>query len=226
MPGEHDGEDSLTQGSHGLAAALYGRTRELHLQAERTGFVREMLRGRAGRDGYVLYLRNLQPVYRALEQGLERHRSTPGLGPFAEPALYRSQALESDLVGLAGAGWHDALPILREGHHYAQCVEVAAAGAGVGLIGHAYTRYLGDLSGGQILSRLLAKSLSLGPETLRFYAFPAIPDVEAFKASYRDRLDDAEGSIDAVDSLLDEAALAFELNIDLSAAVQAAVEAA
>ena len=83
----------MTQGSHGLAAALYGRTRELHLQAERTGFVREMLRGRAGRDGYVLYLRNLLPAYRALEQGLERHRSTPGLGPFAEPALYRSQAL-------------------------------------------------------------------------------------------------------------------------------------
>jgi len=46
------------------------------------------------------------------------------------------------------------------------------------------------------------------------------------QARPNDRLDDAEGSIDAVDSLLDEAALAFELNIDLSAAVQAAVEAA
>ena len=125
MPGVHDGEDSLTQGSHGLATALYGRTRELHLQAERTGFVQEMLRGRAGRDGYVLYLRNLQPAYRALEQGLERHRSTPGLGAFAEPAPYRSQALESDLVGLAGPAGMTALPILREGHRYAHRVEAA-----------------------------------------------------------------------------------------------------
>lgn len=214
----------MTLGSHGLAAALYERTRALHLQAERTGFVREMLRGRAGRDGYVLYLRNLLPVYRALEEGLEGHRSTPGLGLFAQPALYRTQALESDLIGLAGPGWHDAVPILQAGQRYAQCVEAAAEGTGTGLIGHAYTRYLGDLSGGQILSRLLAKALALSPATLAFYAFPGIPDVEAFKASYRDWLDDAADSIDAVDGLLDEAALAFELNIDLSSAVQAAVE--
>ena len=92
------------------------------------------------------------------------------------------------------------------------------------MIGHAYTRYLGDLSGGQILSRLLAKSLALGPETAEVLRFPRHPRFEAFKASYRDRLDDAAGSIGAVDKLLEEAALAFELNIDLSAAVQAAVE--
>jgi heme oxygenase len=36
----------------------------------------------------------------------------------------------------------------------------AAEGDGTRLIAHAYTRYLGDLSGGQILQRLLARSLT------------------------------------------------------------------
>ena len=93
----------MTQRSYNLAAALNERTRVLHLQAERSGFVQEMLRGRASRGGYTLYLRNLLPAYQALEQGLERHRLTPSLGALAEPALYRQQSLEADLVGLASA---------------------------------------------------------------------------------------------------------------------------
>ncbi len=214
----------MTQRSYSLAAALNERTRVLHLQAERSGFVQEMLRGRASRGGYMLYLRNLLPAYGALEQGLERHRLTPGLGALAERALYRQQSLEADLAGLAGPRWHEGVPMLPEGERYARRVEAAAQGAGTRLIGHAYTRYLGDLSGGQILSRLLAKSLALGSATLAFYDFPGISDVEAFKADYRDRLDAAADEFADVDGLLDEAAMAFQLNIDLSQAVQTAVE--
>ena len=104
------------------------------------------------------YLRNLLPAYRALEQGLERHRLTPGVGALAQPALYRAQALEADLAGSGRPG------LARCGA--AACPRASAMRAGstplrkataARLIGHAYTRYLGDLSGGQILGRLLAK---------------------------------------------------------------------
>ena len=59
---------------------LQERTATLHRQAERSGFIRTMLQGRASRDGYALFLRNLLPAYQALEQGLERGRSDPGVG--------------------------------------------------------------------------------------------------------------------------------------------------
>ena len=60
-----------------IVTALYLRTRNLHLEAERSGIIRELLRGNASRNGYILLLRNLLPAYQAMEQGLARHRKTP-----------------------------------------------------------------------------------------------------------------------------------------------------
>src|SRR5207237_3072297 len=56
-------------------------------------------------------------------------------------------------------------------------------------ISHAYTRYLGDLSGGQIIKKILARSLALPPEALSFYEFPEIADIRRFKDAYRDVLE-------------------------------------
>ena len=63
-----------------IVTALYLRTKTLHVEAERTGIIRDLLRDEATRKGYVLLLRNLLPAYQALEQGLERHRDSPALG--------------------------------------------------------------------------------------------------------------------------------------------------
>jgi heme oxygenase (biliverdin-producing, ferredoxin) len=203
-----------------LADALRERTRTLHAEAERAGVVRAILCGRVSRYGYALLLRNLFPVYQELERGLERHRRAPGVRAIARPGLCRAQAIESDLVSLYGASWSRRLPHLPAGEGYAGRVLAAVEGEGVRLIAHAYARYLGDLSGGQILRRLLARSLGLGPESLAFYDFPQIADVEAFKAGYRAALDRAAGEITDIDGVVEEAALAFQLNIAVSNAVQ------
>ena len=63
-----------------VVTALYMRTKTLHVEAERTGIIRDLLRGEASREGYVLLLRNLLPAYQAMERGLERHRGSPGRG--------------------------------------------------------------------------------------------------------------------------------------------------
>jgi len=99
------------------------------------------------------------------------------------------------------------------------CRARAAAGDGSRLIAHAYIRYLGDLYGGQILRRILARSLGLGAPSLSFYDFPAIADAEAFKAGYRAALDQAALEIEDCAGVVEEAALAFELNIAVSMAV-------
>jgi heme oxygenase len=201
-----------------LAAALREQTQALHTQAEKTGFVNAILRGQATREGYTLYLRNLLPAYQAIEQGLDRHRDTPGVRQVALPSLYRAAAIEHDLLGLAGEDWAQ-VPLLPAGQAYADRI---VAADGVRLIGHAYTRYLGDLNGGQGLKRLLARLLGLGPAALSMYEFPLIPNSRAFTAEYRIRLDLAGQEIDDADAVVDEAVTAFRLNIELSEAVQAA----
>jgi heme oxygenase (biliverdin-producing, ferredoxin) len=207
----------------GVVTSLYLRTKTLHVEAERTGIIRDLLRGEASREGYALLLRNLLPAYQAMEQGLERHLRSPGVSVLAQYRLDRAPAIESDLLALCGAGWSRDLPLLAAGEFYAQRIAKASEGDGSRLIAHAYTRYLGDLSGGQILQRLLARSPGLQPAELTFYDFQRFSDLDALKADYRKALDHA--GIVAADrrAVVEEAAIAFSLNIDLSCAVQAAV---
>lgn len=206
-----------------IVTALYLRTKTLHVEAERTGIIRDLLRDEATRKGYVLLLRNLLPAYQALEQGLERHRDSPALGRLVDYRMERAPAIEADLVALSGAHWNQGIPLLSAGEFYARRIAKAAEGDGTRLIAHVYTRYLGDLSGGQILQRLLARSLDLQPSELSFYDFSRFPDLEALKADYRQALDNAGTLAADPQMVIEEGAIAFSLNIDLSCAVKAMV---
>lgn len=202
-----------------LLGALRERTRELHTRAERSGIIADMLQGRATRETYGLLLRNLLPVYQAMEQQLARVAGSPRLGAIVRPELERAPAIASDLNSLAVDVAEIELSPATE--KYVGAIMAAASGDGSRLIAHAYARYLGDLSGGQIVKRLLARSLNLAPAELSFYDFPAIADIEAFKAEYRAAIDRAGEDSEDFDALVEEGALAFELNIDLSVAIQA-----
>jgi heme oxygenase len=203
-----------------LTEIMRASTRALHARAERSGIINSVLCGRTNRYGYALLLRNLLPAYRCLETGLEAHRNSPTLGAVVRSELYRAPALESDLNELVGGEWDCALPLLPAGQQYAQRVALAAERGDGRLIAHAYTRYLGDLSGGQVLKRLLGRTLGLRSQQLSFFEFPAIDDIEAFKQRYRRALDDCGTLVPDVNAVVAEAIAAFELNIAVSQAVQ------
>lgn len=205
-----------------VVTALYQRTKALHVEAERTGVINELLRGEARRDDYILFLRNLLPAYRELESGLEQHGNSPAMRGLAIYKLDRGPAIQSDLEALCGKGWADKVPLLPAGENYARKVADAATEGGDRLIAHAYARYLGDLSGGLILQRLLIRSLELSPSELNFYDFPQYEDLSLLKKEYREALDLAGASAKDPEAVIEEGALAFSLNIDLSMAVQRA----
>jgi heme oxygenase len=205
-----------------LSLAFRRRTQPLHSQAERTGIIQEMLRGRATSFGYALLLRNLLPAYRQMEQALEQLRLRPAFDGIAQRAVYRAAAIETDLEAICGPAWAETLPLLSAGRCYADRIDSVAKGDGHRVIAHAYARYLGDLNGGQILKRLLGQTLGLAPAALNFYDFPAVSDLEAFKISYRDALDRSARAIEDIAPVVEEAAEAFALNIRVSEAVLAA----
>jgi heme oxygenase len=81
------------------------------------------------------------------------------------------------------------------------------------LVAHAYTRYLGDLSGGQVMAKAVKKHLDVkGPAGVAFYEFPAIADIPEFKGDYRRCLDALP--LDTTDKLrvVEEACRVFRLN--------------
>ena len=191
-----------------LSSILRLRTAAVHRRAEQSGIIADILAGKASRLGYALLLANLLPAYEALEQQI--------IGGQARPELDRVAAIEADLLAIAGPDWRRTLPRLDSATRYAERIRSTHAGDGALALAHAYVRYLGDLSGGLVLARLLARNLDLRPDQLSYYRFPAIGDVAAYKDDYRRALDAADLPSPRLSQVADEALAAFELNVALS----------
>ncbi|BCL31086.1 heme oxygenase [Streptomyces aurantiacus] len=161
------------------------------MEAETSTFMSDLLGGRLGVDAYARYTEQLWFVYEALESGARELSSDPVAGPFIQPELMRLASLEQDLAHLRGAGWRDgvtALPATRE--YAARVAECARTWPG-GYVAHHYTRYLGDLSGGQIIRDKAEKTWGFARkgDGVRFYVFEDIGNPAAFKRGYRELLD-------------------------------------
>ena len=84
------------------------------------------------------------------------------------------------------------------------------------LVGHHYTRYMGDLSGGQILKNIAQKAMNMdGDDGLRFYVFDEIADEKAFKTTYRATMDELPIDQDTADRIVEEANNAFHMNMHM-----------
>jgi heme oxygenase (biliverdin-producing, ferredoxin) len=191
-------------------------TRQSHVRAEKTAFVQGFLRGTLCAENYVALLRDLYAVYEAMEEAQIELRQHPVVGPLVFPELFRTSALAADLRFFLGPNWLDAQAASPAAKRYRQRIETVAEEQPNLLVGHLYTRYLGDLSGGRILARIAANSLQLEAEGLAFYAFPRIPAVATFKTLYRSRLD-LLGTLpeEAQTAVLEEANAAFALNVGI-----------
>jgi len=221
MPGQAEQEPHLSMTASGddssLSDVLRKRTAILHAEAERSGIVNDILRGKASRSSYALLLRNLLPAYCELEQALNSKKASPLLAVFTAPELSRTRRIVEDLASISGQHWTRELPLLDAGERYAASVAAAGSGEGIGLIAHAYVRYFGDLSGGVMLRRMLIKWLGLRPDSLSYYDFTGDPQL--LKARLRDAIDDI-ATEDKRALVVSEAIQAFEHNIAVSRAVQ------
>lgn len=199
-----------------LSALLRDRTADAHRAAERSPFMTALLRGEVDRAAYATFLARLEPVYAALEAGLRDHAGHPVVGRIVFRQVERRGALGADLAyfGAAPAA-AEALPAAAQA--YVGRLRALAASRPELLVAHAYTRYLGDLSGGQVVARQLRRAFGLsGPEGLAFYDFPEIPDLDAFKHAYRSALDSLPLQVADAAAIVDEACRAFAFNRDLA----------
>ncbi|GAB3645461.1 biliverdin-producing heme oxygenase [Glycomyces tarimensis] len=151
-------------------------------------------------------------VYEAIESAAERWRGHPVGGAFVFDELARLDALAGDLEFLIGPDWRSRTAPLRATRRYVERIESAANAWAGGYIAHAYTRYLGDLSGGQAFGRAARGRFGFGERGAAFYDFDDIADPKAFKDAYRARLDDADLDEDERDRLIDEVLAAYDHN--------------
>jgi heme oxygenase len=127
------------------------------------------------------------------------------------PELIRLPALSADLGFLIGPDWQQHIaPLPATTAYTARLREVA--GRPPGFIAHHYTRYLGDLSGGQYLGPAIARSYGLNGDGHRFFVFPGVRP-PAFRTRYREFLDEISWPAADEKLFLTEVSEAYRLNI-------------
>lgn len=183
-----------------------------HRESEGAGFMHGLLKGEATRDDYVALVSQHWAIYEALEGAEPAMREVPLVAPFLSPALTRLPALETDLAYLIGDDWRERLALMPATIEYAARIREVAATWPAGYIAHHYTRYLGDLSGGLHIGRVIGRQFGFETNGIGFYLFDQIADPAAFKDAYRAQLDSAPWSADEQQRVVDEVLRAYDFN--------------
>lgn len=193
-----------------LSTAMREGSRAEHEAAESSSFMAALLDGALAPQAYADLLLRLRAVYAALEETVRERVSDPLVGAVHDPALERLAAIDADLEHwVPGVTSYDVdSPATAT---YVECIRRADwSGA---LVAHHYTRYLGDLSGGQAIGRVLTRTYDLADGVgVAFYDFPAIPKPKPYKDGYRARLDALGLAAADVGRVVDEVKTAFRLN--------------
>ncbi|MGG2465718.1 heme oxygenase (biliverdin-producing) [Streptomyces sp. RGM 3693] len=197
-----------------FSTAIRTASHEQHTEAENSAFMSHLLGGKLGVTAYRRYTEQLWFVYRALEDVPQGLPADPVAGPFIRPELARTTELARDLAHLGGPDWRTGLEPLPATAAYADRIAACARDWPAGYVAHHYTRYLGDLSGGQIIRGTAEKTWGFARkgDGVRFYVFEAIGNPAAFKRTYRELLDGLPLDDLEKQRVIDECKRAFALN--------------
>ncbi|XP_053220272.1 heme oxygenase 2 [Podarcis raffonei] len=201
-----------------LSELLKEGTKESHDRAENTQFVKDFLKGRIKRELFKLGTVALYFTYSALEEEMERNKDQPAFTPLYFPLeLHRKEALMKDLEYFYGEGWREKVQCSEATQRYIDRIRHVGQQEPELLVAHAYTRYMGDLSGGQVLKKVAQRALKLPStgEGVQFYIFDNISNPQQFKQFYRARLNALDLDKGTKERIVEEANKAFEFNMQV-----------
>lgn len=201
-----------------LSEMLAAGTKEVHEKAENTQFVKDFLRGRIHKELFKLGHVALYFTYTALEEEIERNKEHPQFAPLYFPnELHRRDALARDLEYFYGEDWQSQIVFSLATRRYVERIHQVGREEPALLVAHAYTRYMGDLSGGQVLRKVAQRAMKLPStgEGLNFYQFDGVHNAKAFKQLYRSRMNELELDVKTKEKVVEEANRAFHFNMEV-----------
>ena len=124
--------------------------------------------------------------------------------------------MEKDLEYYYGTGWKQYVEPSAITQMYVERIHDIGKHQPELLIAHSYTRYLGDLSGGQILKNIAKNAMQLSDDQgTEFYVFREISNEKIFKSAYRDALNLIPLTDNQINLIISEANVAFNLNMKM-----------
>lgn len=190
------------------------QTQAAHHRAESQRFIQALLAGELDVRSLVHLLEGLLPVYDELEAQLPLAASNDSvLAVFDHRRLDRAERIRADLASF-GRSTHPRPGTATE--EYVRIIKESAV-TPQRLLAHHYTRYLGDLAGGQVIASLVCRHYAVEPMNLTSYDFSDIGDLVHYRRQYRALLDLLPWSPVEQAEFITECSLAYEVNARLFA---------
>lgn len=201
-----------------LSELLKEGTKEAHDRAENTQFVKDFLKGNIKKELFKLATTALYFTYSALEEEMDRNQDHPAFAPLYFPMeLHRKEALIKDMEYFFGEDWEKQVQCSEATRKYVERIHYVGQNEPELLVAHAYTRYMGDLSGGQVLKKVAQRALKLPStgEGTKFYLFENVDNAQQFKQFYRARMNALDLNPKTKEKIVEEANRAFEYNMQV-----------
>ncbi len=192
-----------------ISERLRSATAVAHERAEHAPFIDDLMSGRFDSGEYQRLAVQLYFVYEALERVGADLAGDPVADAVLDPKLLRLQRLGADLASF-GIDPSTASPLPAVAR-YVTAIE-STRDDPARYVAHHYTRYLGDLSGGQVVAHRMREHYGVDDAALSFYSFDEIDKLKRYKDAYRARLDALPLDAAGIERLVDEAIAAFDHN--------------
>ncbi len=191
------------------------KTSLLHRAAENTGYIKKLVDGTASVDGYAEYIYNLEKMYKAIENALDKNENNDVVKPFVTKELYRSELMRKDLNFLLGDKLN-SMKLLASTEACVAKIEELSETKPELVVAYAYTRFLADLFGGRTFLSLLSTSYKISNEGLNYYQFPEINDLRGYVMKYHNMLADINLSDEMKVDFINEVNNAYIYNLAIS----------
>lgn len=197
---------------------IKNNSNDLHSVAEKTGFLKRLLEGKASTESYAEYLYNLYEVYKAIEINLEKNKENKVVKEFVTPEVYRAEAILKDLKFLLGERLNTIQPLASTKAYVGRINEVGETSPEL-LVAHAYTRYLADLFGGRTIYGMIKDLYKIDEEGLNYYKFDNLtdgPEMKTFVMNYHNKLNNIELNDKMKEKFINEVSNSYVYNIAIS----------
>ena len=197
---------------------IKNNSNDLHAVAEKTGFLKRLLEGKASTESYAEYLYNLYEVYNAIEVNLEKCKDNKVVKDFVLPEIYRAEAILKDLKFLLGENLNTMKPLASTRAYVARINEIGETAPEL-LVAHAYTRYLADLFGGRTIYGMVKDLYKIDEEGLNYYKYENLsdgPEMKGFVMNYHNKLNNIELNEEMKERFINEVANSYVYNIAIS----------